>query len=73
MSLKEFGWMVKRCDDNNIDLVPDHYGDYHYGHYDYDDDDDEYDDNVIDKVWLEGHKNPQKDNDDNNIDLVPNH
>ena len=43
-----------------IDLVHDHDGDYHHGYYNYDDADDEYDDNVIDKVWLEGHKNPQE-------------
>ena len=52
-------------DDHNVDLVHDHYGDYHNGHYDYDDGNDDYeDDNIIDKVWLEGHKNPQVDVDD---------
>ena len=44
--------MIKLC--NNHDHKVDDW------HLNGDDDSGEYDDNVIDKVWLEGHKNPQE-------------
>ena len=59
MSLKKFGQMVTRIP-KRIEITLIWFMIIMVIINDYDDDDDEYNDDVIDKVWLEGHKNPQE-------------